>query len=526
MTNKLPVGLLQEQLRAARAHTKSELALRSRGSTVHVPGIGRSLSSAYEQLRNAAEYTEDHLVLQHAIRRFCGRNLPVATKREVPDNFGEELIIELTQAGYFANDVYSSTVAGRITASAKSYTTAYWQMRDAGATREVVGEWLLDTVAVYAEETLNPHSQLTALAYFEYSHYASLLPKQKFLDAKGAGDDEADYEICLYIAVHYALLKSDRALVRADLLRLYRQGPEDLSAYVAFNTRIDRLLRSELTRNLERAVSRYGAPMRVLNSMAAERDDMPELLKDRKLFMDEYMLHLAKVYADLGKRLDAGLLKSIIFIFVTKMLIGLVVEIPYDLLVYGSVALVPLLVNLLVPPLYMASLKLSLNHPTLANAEAVRAYMERALFTSEPAVAGTIRAMPKRMGPAARIGYTLVFLVPLAIVATALYLLDFSFVQAVIFMMFLSTASFLGFRLSRMVRDLELVSHDTSLLTAASDFFYLPFIMIGRWVSSKYAQVNVVAHLLDMGIELPLKSSLKLARQWIKFIRDRQEEMY
>ncbi len=525
MTNQHLAGLLQEQLRAARAHTKSERVIRDKGTVIHVPGIGSSLSSAYEQLRNAAEYTEDHLVLQHAVRRFCGRNLPMATKRDIQDNFGEELIIELTQAGYFANDLYSSAVADRITTLARTYTTAYWQMREAGAGRDDVGEWLLDVVSVYAEEALNPHSHLTALAYVGYSHYSKLLPKQKFLRSEDS-DEKADYDICLYIAVHHTLLKSDRALVRSDLLRLYRQGPQDLSAYVAFNKKIDRLLWSDLTRNLERVVSRYGAPLRVLNSMAAVRDDLPELLKDRKLFMDEYMLHLARVYADLGKRLDAGLLKSIIFIFVTKMLIGLVVEIPYDLLVFGSVAVVPLLVNLLVPPLYMASLKLSLSHPTLANAEAVRAYMERALFTNEPPVAGAIRALPRRMGTAARIGYAIVFLVPLAVASTALYLLDFSFVQAIIFLMFLSTASFLGFRLSRMVRDLELVSNDTGLLTAASDFFYLPFIMIGRWVSSKYAQVNVVARLLDLGIELPLKSSLKLARQWIKFIRDRQEEIY
>ena len=48
---------------------------------VHVAGVGGTISTAYEQLRNAAEYTEEHLLLQRTIRRFYKRNLSFFDKK-------------------------------------------------------------------------------------------------------------------------------------------------------------------------------------------------------------------------------------------------------------------------------------------------------------------------------------------------------------------------------------------------------------------------------------------------------------
>ena len=44
-------------------------------------------------------------------------------------------------------------------------------------------------------------------------------------------------------------------------------------------------------------------------------------------------------------------------------------------------------------------------------------------------------------------------------------------------------------------------------------------------MSEKYAQVNVVALALDMMIELPLKTVLRLIRQWGSFIDDRKDRI-
>ncbi|HEX6257997.1 MAG TPA: hypothetical protein VFZ48_00795, partial [Candidatus Saccharimonadales bacterium] len=86
-------------------------------------------------------------------------------------------------------------------------------------------------------------------------------------------------------------------------------------------------------------------------------------------------------------------------------------------------------------------------------------------------------------------------------------------------------ASFLGFRLSRLVREIEMFAARQNFFDALRDFFYTPFVIIGRWLSDKYAKVNVVTLILDMAIELPLKTILRLSRQWVRFLGEKRDEL-
>jgi hypothetical protein len=94
-----------------------------------------------------------------------------------------------------------------------------------------------------------------------------------------------------------------------------------------------------------------------------------------------------------------------------------------------------------------------------------------------------------------------------------------------IFFVFLSAASFLGFRLSRMIRELESIETYQNGITLVRDFLYMPFVVVGRFLSDKYSKVNVVALALDMLIELPLKTILRLIRQWAAFISAKKDQL-
>ncbi|MEK7152426.1 MAG: hypothetical protein AAB834_00635, partial [Patescibacteria group bacterium] len=212
--------------------------------------------------------------------------------------------------------------------------------------------------------------------------------------------------------------------------------------------------------------------------------------------------------------------------FITKVIIGIGIEVPYDILIVGSIGFLPLTINLLFPPLYMGSLKLGLKVPSLANAQALREYIDKALYTNQPPVTPTLRDSIRTTSTFSKWLYANLFFIPFAITVYILFLLHFNVIQAIIFFAFLSTASFLGFRLSSMIRELEIVSHQTNLLSAIRDFFYLPFILVGQWLSSKYAKVNAVGYFLDIAIELPLKTVLRLIRQWTRFLNEKHEEIY
>lgn len=516
--------MLQQQLDAARSRDAAIKQQHVQGSIIHVPGTGKTLTSAYEQLRNAAEYTEEHLLLQRAIKRFFNRHFSFFTKKHGHvGNVGEELIVELTQAGYLHNNQFGSDTAGHIRTLAEHYMHTYGQLRDAHVPREDAVDWTLSLLSVEIEELLNPHSRFAAIAYSAYQHYLHIFPKQQFIVKPGEAES---YEISLYIAVHQALLKSDIAIVRHDLMRMYNQSPHNLSAFIQFNRSVNDLYTSKFTHRLKRAVTKYGAPLRIVKSMADDRDDLPELLQDRERFLDAFERQVQKEYKQVNRRLNKGIIKSIIFIFITKVIIGIGIEVPYDLIFIGHVALIPLAINLLFPPLYMASLKLGLKVPSLANAQALRDYIEKTLYANEIAITPSRRDVVRTASTLSKFLFAIFFFIPFGITLYLLLMLGFNFVQMLIFFAFLSTASFFGFRLSSMVRELEIVTHNTNLLATLRDFFYLPFILVGQWLSSKYAKINAVAYFLDIAIELPLKTVLRLVRQWTRFLNEKHEELY
>lgn len=514
--------LLRQQLEAARAHDEHIRAQHAAGQIIQVPGTGKAISSAYEQLRNAAEYTEEHLLLQRAIKRFYKRSFTFSKRNHVK-NIGEELIVELTQAGYLRDNQFSHETAVHITKLSNSYMHTYSQLREAHVSRDEAAEWILPILSVEVEGILNPHSRHSALAYVAYQHYLDVFPKDMLV----ADAEEAEvYEISLYIAVHQALLKSDMAIVRHDLMRMYQQSTDDIPGFIEFNRRVTNLFVSRFTGRLKRAVSKHGAPLRILKSMADDRPNLPEVLENREAFLIGYDQQVKKEYLQVNQRLNKGIIKSIIFIFITKVLIGVGIEVPYDHFVIGSIALIPLAVNLFFPPLYMASLRLGLKVPSQANARALHDYIDRVLFTGEPPHLLALRDPTRSVSALRKWMYGVLFLIPFAVTVYLLLLLHFNIVQMIIFFVFMSTASFLGFRLSGMVRELELMTPRNRMLTTIRDFFYLPFILAGQWLSSKYARVNAVAHILDIAIELPLKTLLRLARQWTRFLNEKHDEIY
>ena len=91
-----------DHLSAVTIQEKNASSGKDRAQKVHINGAGRAITYAYEQLRNAAEYADDHL-LQFAIKRFFKRLFILRDENILKDS-GEELIIELTLAGYIAND--------------------------------------------------------------------------------------------------------------------------------------------------------------------------------------------------------------------------------------------------------------------------------------------------------------------------------------------------------------------------------------------------------------------------------------
>lgn len=515
---------LGKQFADALAHAKVRSDERARYTEsqekAHVVGAGRTLTAAYEQLRNAAEYTEEDLLLQRAIKRFFKR-LIMSRDEERIARSGEELVVELTLAGYIPNDSIPEATVQQISALAALYYPAYRQVSSAAATQPFADEWVTAVLAVKAESLISDHAKRTVFAQFAYDYFLSSIDKKKLFPK----EKKNNYEAALLVAVYRGLFKSDAGIVRHMLLERYRQKPDALDKYVETNKLIDTLIESDIVDQLVRIINRRGAPLRVLWRMTDTSEDLPELIKNRGEFLRRYETQILNEYSQMNDRINKGIIKSVSFLIVTKFIIGIAIEVPYDYAFHGEILWVPLIVNLFFPPLYMILLRLTLTLPGPANTRALTDRIDTLLYKAQPAVTLTASERTGQYSSIFNTMYGSLMVVLFGLVGWGLWAIGFSIVHLAIFFIFISTASFLGFRLSRMIREIEAVDAQQNGFILLRDFLYLPFVVVGRWMSEKYAKVNIVALILDMVIELPLKTVIRLVQQWGLFISSKKDEL-
>ena len=492
---------------------------RAHAEKVNVVGAGGSLTAAYEQLRNAAENTEEHLLLQNAIKRFY-KQLFITRDERLIQTSGNELVVELTFAGYVPNDTVTRQQIDDLSRLAVAHYGAYEALLEQRAvSSDRALKWTLDVLAVKSESLFNDHSKDGVFIDFASSYYTDIIPQSSV--KKG---QESDYGALLFAAIHKALLKSDDAAIRTRLLERYRIEVDNLASFVAYNKQIDSLLEPKAGSSLMYMVDRQGAPLRILRHMIEEKPDFGELLTKRETFLQQFEQQVDKEYSRVAKRINRAIVRSVIFLIITKFLIGIAIEVPYDLWAHGSIIWLPLIINLLFPPIYMVLLRFTNTLPGYANTSALVDRADKMLYGKQTMLMKK-QLSGRRYGPIFSVVYVISGLVMFAAVTWLLLMLGFSLVHIFIFFIFISAASFLGFRLSRLIRELEVVRGSSNGLTFVRDLIYLPFVVVGRWMSSAYSQVNVVTIVLDMLIELPLKTILRLIRQWGQFIDDRKDRI-
>lgn len=494
--------------------------------TLHAPDAGHLLSVAYEQLRNASENIEDHLLFQRAILRFYRRNISFTLKRPL-GMIGQELVIELTQAEYLKNDTVKNTTIKEITGMVETYYDAYWKLVKGKSIddRARITKWTLETLSVRTEQLFNPPLRILAFAHIAHAHFLPLLDIENVTDDKET-IASADRQLVLYIGVHKALLKSDDANVRVALQNLYGIDVTDQKAFSKFNSNYDKLSGLKTTAKVSRIVSRNGAPMRMLRSTyfrnETEKNEAADL-SHRSKTLSTIEQQIDDEYGQMKHRLRIGVVRSIVFLLLTKAVIGLLVEIPYDILMHGGIVWLPLWINLLFPPLFIAMTVLTYRLPGESNKKALVNYIDAMFYSDTPVP--PLKHMKRSSPVVFQAMYALMFIFAFAAIGYVLMLLQFNIVQGVIFFIFLSTASFLGYRLTQQAKELEIIGSEQGFLMALRDFFYAPFIFVGQRISYRFARMNIIAQILDTMIELPLKTTMRLFRQWTSFLSNKNDEL-
>lgn len=487
----------------------------------------------YEKIRNAVEYREEHLIRRGAIERILKRRLALN-----PDGKGEaeNLLRELLWARYFANGTLGSVDMD----TTQRLIDQYVRLRNSMLVGQVpekrtyLGQFLFDLLTCEIEESLSPE-EAKKNSLFTFFIFQVLHKKVKIENLTESQKDEL-----FYVAVEKAFAKSDLAYLRYHLFVLSHKtflatSADEMTKFTPqlprIFDRIEKIIKHPQVERLTRYVRSQVPPFLILFEVIRRSEDkIDELLSDKNTLWQQVDQICREKYQQTGTRLRNVAIKSLIYIFLTKMIFALILEYPLSMYFYNEVNYSAILINSIFPPLLMLLIVGFVRIPGEDNTKRMFGRIVDVVDADKSFESSLtfILKKPKLRRPVLIFGFTifysLTFFITLSIIYEILTFLKFNFISEIIFVFFVSIVSFFGYRVRQIAKEYRLQVGE-SFFSPFVDFFFMPILSLGKFLSSEIAKLNFFIVILDFLIEAPFKLVFEIVEEWISFVRARKEEI-
>lgn len=480
----------------------------------------------YERIRNIVDYKDEHLIRKAAILRILKRQLLLEPD---PRNIAEQLIRELIGARYLPNGALPVSLIDHV--SWIIYKLQLVLKVNAGP--ESHQEWLKAMVAVEIEDTVVDASREKALASFLFERIS------RSVKVRGAALDDFDLRLQIYVACYRTLFKADDEIVGYKLLRVYlpewmtpqvwMSNPRPIAErLVAVRHRIKGQLGYALSQRFQRAVKPWAAALDMMTQIYLKDPvNTPIMIEKPETLKAEIGKYAEGRYAKVKSKLRKGTVRAMLYLLLTKMIVALVLEVPVEMYMYQRVHFESLMVNLLFPPFIMFLVGVFIRLPGFENTERIQQAAEE-LVSDQPVTVKTIVAPRPRSAFATSmltLTYTLTFVVTFGLIYLILNSLSFTWVSILIFMFFLSLVSFFAYRLRMGAREVVVTDNRVTLWNSVTDFFSIPVLRAGRWLSQGINRINIFLFFFDFIFEAPYKFILTLLEEWFAFAKEKKDEL-
>jgi len=503
-------------------------------SRVQVDDFVSKVAGIYEKIRNAIEYKEDNLLRKSAIFRILQRKMMIKVSAE---NLPLSLIKELIRAGYLENNLIPQSRVAGVQEIIEKYLAVFNLSSYQRATKagNQLFKWLLELAACEIEEFLMPPVADKSLVEFMYQ---LIRPKINIID-KSLSDQEKNLHV--YLAVYRALVKSDDSMIDFLLLKYYSPGwrGAQTDQIIAVAKKIYNLkLRAEKQRKLYssgklfRLFKKYTFVFFVLRDIILEKPKQAaEIFSNPETLEYHIRERCQKNYHNAKIKLRRSIVRVTIYIFITKMLLALLLEIPYDRYIAQQVDYLPLVINALFPPLLILISGIFIRVPSKKNTESVVKLSKEIVYHNT--VSGLnksgVEVSVKRANVfnfIFNVLYLILFVFSFGVLIYILKRLSFSSFSIFIFLLFLSVVSFFAIKMRLKIKELLVLDKKENPLVFLINLFTLPFLRVGHWLSEKFSKINVFVFILDFIIEAPFKIFLEVIEDWIAFLKEKREEIY
>jgi len=489
-------------------------------SLIEVSSATKRIAFAYERFRNTLEPDEEELLRRKAILRILERRL---FEDRSPIIIATTLLQELIRANYIKNCPKSYTQKiGYILRKTKHI---YAALSPSNA------EWFLRLVAVAIDHQLYPPDRQEALVHLMYHDtFSRIAWTDNFVT-------ENDRPTQLYLACHRALFAADNSELAYHYFihhfpdwqqdELDASQIENLAKHIPqFYNFISAALEHPACDRLTRLLRPVAVPYLTLRDMITERQE--SAFDSDQVFMDAAQEAVVNRTKKTRSRISRRAWHSILFLFMTKTLLALLLEIPYEKYLIGQIHYLSLAANISFHPLLLFILATTVRLPGQRNTERVIEQL-RKIVSGEGELPTIMISAPRRYGTttwsAFAIFYALLFIVIFWGLFSLLDRLEFSLLAMFFFIVFLGLVSFLATRIRRSADELRVIYKGETIFSAMTSFFALPILEFGRWLAQNIRQLNVVLFLMDRVLEAPFKILIDITEEWFDFIHDRREEI-
>lgn len=497
--------------------------------------VSETVSAAakvYETVRNTLEYDEEHLLRRNAIRRILKRKLGDGSSKLL----ATDLLRELIWAGYLQNEKVPERMIKTIAGLLDKYHVLFENIEEGSKTDQRDYSWILDLLSTEIEYTLVPPLIDEELASFAYQE----LQKRMKWSSKVIPKDDRDLQ--LYIAVHRTVLKSNIATLRFRILTLYypewvkagaddavvREISDDLSTVIES---VDGQIDHRGADTMYKLIRKYAIVFHVLRDIAVDNPDafsMAVEQKDSTILSSAITKAAQARYDKFNGKLRRGVMRAVFFLFMTKMILAVIIELPYEKLIIHETNYTPLITNVLFHPILLGLIGITVRIPKKRNTERIIEQIDALLEISDDFTVNYKVRRPWSSGPLRHVFRALyfgMFLLVIGLISAALVLLDFNVLSIMFFILFLSLVTFFGLKIRNTKRELVIVETRASFVGTIVDILFLPIIRAGRWISLRAPRINIFLFFFDFIIEAPFKAAIKMIEGWLAFLREKKEEI-
>ena len=480
------------------------------------------VGSFYERLRYAVDYQEEHMLRRAAIERIVRRILLFSNTKEV----GRAILEELVQASYIENNTVPETFASDIETIIHKYERL----------RSLIpqdGDIVIAYAAIEIEKLLFPSDigERTFTAVTQ-SVVEYIRPKEPDLMS------EADFNLFVYIACRRVLLKESHAVLNyalfLSMVPQWRSGLaqddatiEQVAArFTRVQEEINALMNHPLQWKIAGRLHNESIYFALLSELARRSGgDVETVLNDEERLDEMVDAYLERTYDLHEAKVSQSGTRAIIYILITKVIIGLAVELPYEIFLLGEINYFALGINIIFFPILLLAMVKTVKYPDGENTDdAIDGLLDfvEGKHPETKYVSIKEKSSIQKFGNA--IFALIFFAISFGVIVTTLQYLHFNPASIFLFLLFLCIVTFMGIRIRMKALEWTVETEEESLGGLMWFLLAMPIVRTGRWISERLSSINIFVFFLDFILETPFKLILGSFDTFVSYVKETKRD--